>query len=182
MKVTSEPIDKVTPYWRNPRKNDAAIEAVAASIRAYGFNSPIVIDSDRVIVAGHTRYAAARALGMKSVPCVTVPLDAQQASAYRIADNKTSELSTWDETLLIAELRTLADLSVMEPFFSAEELAGAMGTLRLDDSPTDADIATASDALVRPMEARPPSTLDAICPDCGYSFTITDGRIAPDTA
>ena len=101
-------IEDVKPYERNPRKNDAAVDAVAASIREFGFRQPIVVDEDGVIVVGHTRYKAALKLGLATAPVhVARDLTPEQARAYRIADNKTSDLSDWDMELLPAELAAL---------------------------------------------------------------------------
>lgn len=102
-------IDSVKPYEKNPRKNDDAVPMVEESIRQYGFRVPIVIDKNNVIVAGHTRYRAARNLGMKSVPCVIADdLSDEQIKAYRIADNKVSDFSLWDNSLLLEELESLS--------------------------------------------------------------------------
>src|ERR1700722_13448009 len=86
----------IRPYENNPRLNDAAIDAVAASIREFGFRQPIVVDEQGVIIVGHTRYFAALKLKMTEVPVhVAVGLTPAQARAYRIADNQTATLSSW---------------------------------------------------------------------------------------
>ncbi len=95
MKVENWPIDKLKPYGRNPRKNAAAIEAVAHSILEFGFRQPIVVDVDGVIVAGHTRWLAAKRLEHAVVPVHVVDLPPEKLKAYRIADNKTGELANW---------------------------------------------------------------------------------------
>ncbi len=108
MKVVSRRLDEIFPYERNPRHNDGAVEAIARSIQEFGFRQPIVVDERGVIVAGETRYKAARKLGLKSVPVhVAVGLTSEQLRAYRIADNKLGELASWDATLLSAELKAL---------------------------------------------------------------------------
>lgn len=106
MKIEQTPIDDITPYHRNPRKNDQAVEKVAESINLFGFNQPIVVDSNGVIVVGHTRLKAAQHLGMTQVPVFRLPADMPQSriQAYRIADNKLNELADWDDTFLIEEL------------------------------------------------------------------------------
>ncbi len=112
MKVESRPIDEILPYARNPRDNDAAVDAVAASLKEFGWRQPIVIDEEGVIIAGHTRYKAARRLGMVEVPVhVAKGLTPAQAKAYRLADNRTADYAAWDEELLPLEL---ADLSALE--------------------------------------------------------------------
>ena len=105
MKVEMWSIDKVRPYEQNPRVNDQAVEAVVNSIREYGFRQPIVVDSEGVIVVGHTRWKAAKVLGLERVPVhVAKDLSPEKAKAYRIADNKVGELADWNYDLLPVEL------------------------------------------------------------------------------
>lgn len=93
------------PYKRNPRKNENAVDAVAASIKEFGFKIPIVIDDNYEIVAGHTRLKAATKLGLETVPCIIADdLTPEQIKAFRLADNKTAELAEWDLDLLDLEL------------------------------------------------------------------------------
>ena len=113
MKVAEVNVDKLTPYAMNPRFNDGAVDAVANSIRDFGFKVPIVADKNGVIVAGHTRLKAAKKLGLKTVPVVYADdLDEEQIRAFRLADNKVSELATWDPEKLEIEMEnfTLMDL------------------------------------------------------------------------
>lgn len=111
MKVELTEIGRVIPYARNPRKNDAAIAKVAASIKEYGFRQPIVVDEEMVIIAGHTRLQAAQTLGLKKVPVhVATGLTQAQIKAYRLADNRTHEDAEWDEELLAIELGELNEL------------------------------------------------------------------------
>ena len=108
-KIISLPIGEIRPYENNPRKNADAVKYVKESIRQFGFKIPIVIDSDRVIVCGHTRLLAAKSLGLSEVPCIMVDdLTEDQVNALRLADNKVSEFSEWDLDLLGAELESLA--------------------------------------------------------------------------
>lgn len=105
------------PYEHNPRRNEDAVEAVKESIRQFGFKVPIVLDADNVIIAGHTRYLAAKALGMAEVPAVYASdLTPDHVRAYRLADNKTAELSEWDHTKLKFELDDLESIFNMELF------------------------------------------------------------------
>jgi ParB-like chromosome segregation protein Spo0J len=91
-------IDELTSYEDNPRRNDEAVQAVANSIRAFGWRVPILFDESRVIIEGHTRYKAARKLGLTQVPVhVATGLTPEQIKAYRIADNQTASLATWDD-------------------------------------------------------------------------------------
>lgn len=101
-------INDLIPYENNPRINDNAVDAVAASIREFGFKVPIIVDRNNVIVAGHTRLEAAKRLGLDTVPVIIADdLTDEQIKAFRLADNKTSELSKWDFTKLEEELKAL---------------------------------------------------------------------------
>ena len=101
-------LNSLHPYENNPRDNEAAVSGVAASIRRFGFRSPILIDRDGVIVCGHTRYLAAQSLGLTEVPCVQLSdLTEEQVKAFRLADNKVAEKATWDEDLLFEELSAI---------------------------------------------------------------------------
>ena len=92
MQIIQKQLNELVPYKNNPRINDAAVPAVAESIKAFGFKVPIVIDKNNVIVCGHTRYKAAQSLNMKSVPCIVADdLSDEQIKAFRLADNKVSE-------------------------------------------------------------------------------------------
>lgn len=107
------PIDKITPYGKNPRINDDAVQYVAESIKEFGFINPILLDANGVIMAGHTRLKAAKKLGLKEVPVVYVDdLNEEQAKAFRLADNKTGEFAEWDTTLLEQELAEILDLDM----------------------------------------------------------------------
>jgi DNA modification methylase len=125
MRVEMRPIGSIRPYENNPRVNDAGVDAVAASIREFGFNQPIVVDEQDVIIVGHTRYKAAVKLGMAMVPVyVARGLTPAQARAYRIADNQTATLSQWDDDRLLQELVALqdADFDLLLTGFSDDEL------------------------------------------------------------
>ena len=105
MEIQMRKIGEVIPYEHNPRRNDHAVDAVAESIRQFGFKVPIVVDKDGIIVAGHTRLKAAVKLGLEEVPCVVADdLSDDQVKAFRLADNKVGELAAWDFTELEKEL------------------------------------------------------------------------------
>jgi len=124
--VELRPIDAVRPYEHNPRVNDDAVDAVATSLREFGFRQPIVVDADGVIIAGHTRWKAARKLGLARVPVhVATGLSPEQVRAYRIADNQTATIAEWDYDLLPIELKDLqgADYDLGLLGFDDDELA-----------------------------------------------------------
>ena len=131
MHVELRPISSIRPYDNNPRLNDAAVDAVAASIKEFGFRQPIVVDEEGVIIVGHTRYKAALKLGMEAVPVhVAVGLSPAQAKAYRIADNQTATIATWDDDKLPLELAGLQEMGfdLNLTGFSADELLRLLGS------------------------------------------------------
>lgn len=153
MKVALVPISNIVPYARNPRKNAESVANVAASIKEFGFRQPIVVDSDMVIVVGHTRFLAAQKLGLDKVPVhVAEGLSSAQIKAYRIMDNRSHEDSEWDTSLLSLEIAELKeeDFDLDLTGFDDDELAeimaaGIVGTAGLtdpDDVPEPPDEAT----------------------------------------
>lgn len=123
-KIEMRTLDTIRPYENNARRNERAIKDVATSIRKYGFNQPIVVDKDGVIVVGHTRYEAAKKLGLSVVPVLVSDLPEKKNREYRIADNKTNELASWDFDKLAQEI---ADLDFSEfdfemPTFDIDDL------------------------------------------------------------
>ena len=151
MHVEMRPVGSIRPYLNNPRRNDAAVDAVAASIREFGFRQPVVVDEDGVIVVGHTRYKAALKLGLPEVPVhVAAGLSPEQARAYRLADNRTATIATWDDEKLPLELIGLqeAGFDLDLTGFSGEELQRLLapppneGLTDPDDVPAPPDEAT----------------------------------------
>ena len=128
LRVKYVPIGDVHPYEDNPRRNDGAVEALANSLREFGWKQPIVIDADGTIVVGHTRYKAALALEMTHVPVVVASdLTPEQCAAYRLADNRVGELAEWDSELLAQELDGLADLDMSAFGFTERDMERAAG-------------------------------------------------------
>jgi ParB-like chromosome segregation protein Spo0J len=131
MQIAIRSINEIKPYENNPRLNDAAVDAVAASLQEFGWRQPIVVDKDWVIVVGHTRYKAALKLGLTQVPVhVAHDLTPAQAKAYRIADNQTAAIAEWNLDLLPLELADLKNLDFNLDLlgFESDELAKLMGT------------------------------------------------------
>lgn len=161
-KITMVPVDSIVPYENNPRKNDDAVDYVANSIREFGFQSPIIVDSNNVIVCGHTRAKAAQKLGLTEVPVVVADgLTDEQVKAYRLADNKTGEMSVWNWGKLNEELEDIDWLDInMEQFgFSA----GVDIDQFFKDAPDNGeDKGSASES--EPKEIQ--------CPHCGMWFTV----------
>ena len=114
-------INDVKPYENNPRKNKKGVEAVANSLREFGWQQPIVVDADMTIIAGHTRMLAAKKLKLKTVPVVIAKgLSEEKVKAYRLADNKTGELTSWDDDLLRSELDEIMNVDMSEFGFNIE--------------------------------------------------------------
>lgn len=132
MQVLPLPIDQIEPYGKNAKKHpEKQVKQIAASIQEFGFNQPIVVDRDKVIIVGHGRYAAAQYLGLKTVPVLELDIPEDKARAYRLADNKLNE-SEWDMPLVIAELKELS--------IELVDLTGFDRKLVLQDDKRDDDV------------------------------------------
>lgn len=124
MKVINVPINSIKPYENNPRNNDQGVDAVAKSIKEFNWQQPIVVDKDNIIIVGHTRYKAAKKLGMEQVPVVVADkLTDEQVKAYRLADNKTSDLTDWNMDLLDNELGNISDIDMSDFGFEDEDIS-----------------------------------------------------------
>ena len=131
MEIIEVGVGDLKPYEHNPRNNDEAVSAVAKSIEEFGFKVPIIIDKDNSIVCGHTRMKAAIKLGLERVPCIIADdLSEDQIKAFRLADNKVSELATWDMEALESELKELDEMDLdfdMSDFgFEPSEIGGVL--------------------------------------------------------
>lgn len=196
-------IDEIIPYINNPRDNDAAVDAVASSIKNFGFNQPIAIDSNNEIIAGHTRYKAAKKLGIKEVPCVIIDdLTDEEVKAYRLADNKVAEKATWNKELLVEELASLGDMDMtlfgfdesdfkddfQEDDFNVEEELGKIDEptseqgdiYKLGDHLLMCGDSTNTEELKRIIE---PGTIDLVVTDPPYNvdYEGTAGKIQNDS-
>ena len=141
MQINNVAIGAVVPYARNPRRNDAAISKVAASLQEFGWRQPIVVDAEMVVVAGHTRLEAARSLGMGEVPIhVATGLTPEQIKAYRLADNRVGQEAEWDHELLRLELGELEsmDFALDLTGFDSDELLELMAD-PFEEGQTDPD-------------------------------------------
>lgn len=133
MKIVEKKTSELIPYKNNPRDNDKAVDGLMNSIREFGFKVPMVITQDNVVVTGHTRLKAAIKLGMKTVPAIVADdLTEEQIKAFRLADNKVSELATWDIDKLEIELGELDDIGVNMDDFGFEEV-------QVEESPIEPD-------------------------------------------
>ena len=162
-------IEDIRPYKANPRKNDASVDAVAASIKEFGFKVPIVLDKSNEIIAGHTRLKAATKLGLKEVPVIMADdLSPDQVKAYRLADNKTAELSEWDMNLLTEELKDLEEVDFdMLPFGFApvDEM--------LDEDDFDVDAELQEEAVTKLGDVWQLGEHRLVCGDCTKEESIS---------
>lgn len=157
MKIVEKNIDEIYPYENNPRFNERAVEPLAKSIVRFGFKQPIVIDKNNVIVCGHTRLKAAQKIGLKTVPCVIADdLTEKQIKAYRLADNKIAELSTWNKEFLDIELEDIANDEDMLDFGFADVNI---------DMPIELD-----DEITSKEQKQKVYT----CPKCGFVFEVSE--------
>lgn len=181
-------LNLIKPYWKNPRKiSDAAVEAVAESIRRYGFNVPLVLDREYTIISGHTRYRALKKLGVTEAACIIVDLDPRKAREYRLVDNKVHEMTSWNFDALAVELRELdwkelnlyfpdvdklVETSVGLPSSSDDLLSG-------HGFPFSRNEAEESDpGRIQEINARNQANLiEVMCPECGKVFMISQHEI-----
>lgn len=163
MKIEYKKIDDLKPYARNPRKNDDAVDYVANSIKEFGFIVPVVIDNKNVIVAGHTRYKAAKKLGIEDIPCIIADdLTEKQINAFRLIDNKTQELSSWDYGKLIEELTGLVDDIDMTQFAFAP-----IGEDKNDGTEATQDLDEGEELSLDDFSDE---SFNCTCPCCGFKF------------
>lgn len=155
MEIIYKNIGEITPYEKNPRKNEEAVEYVMNSIKEFGFKVPIVIDKNGVIVAGHTRYKASLRLGLEEVPCIVADdLNEEQVKAYRLADNKVSEKARWDFALLDEELGELFNIDMENFGFEVIE-----DYSEVEKFFEEAPIKNKENKKIK-------------CPECGYEFEL----------
>ena len=154
MNIVNKKITELKPYEKNPRFNDDTVKYVANSIKEFGFKVPIIIDEDNVIVAGHTRYKASQELGLKEVPCIVADdLNEEQIKAFRLADNKVSERSSWDFELLDEELKEVLNIDMSDFGFDEE---------------ADINIDNFFEDNIEQKEKKPELI---VCPYCNKEFT-----------
>lgn len=171
-------IDEVKPYWRNPRRvPEEAVNYLVQSIETYGYQQPIVVDEDHVIIIGHTRYAAFRRMDAQQIPVsVASNLSQKKVKELRVIDNRAGEQSSWDFDTLVAELTDL-DRDVAQAFFPDVPLAD-MEQWEIASDPSEH---LGEDGEL-PWEHVP--GVDFVCPSCFFSFEaqvtheqIMNGRI-----
>jgi hypothetical protein len=157
--LVTVPINSIKPYWRNPRRvTEDAVNQLVRSITDYGYQQPIVTDRDRVIIVGHTRYAALRRMGVTEVPIrIDTTLTAEQVKQYRLIDNKVGELTFWDYESLMAEVQDM-DQSLIHSFFPEID--------------TDAPIFDTDQATMTHEWDRVETGVGFTCPSCYHSWEV----------
>lgn len=175
MHVETWAIDRVIRYEKNPRHNDAAVAKVAASLKEFGWRQPVVVDAKGVIIVGDTRYLAARSLGMTEVPVhPALELTAEQARAYRIADNRVAQESEWDDEKLIEELLSLklSDYDLAQTGFDDDELEKILAG-HLEEEPEEPPAAQKFRVMVECQDEREQETVFLELRDQGYTVAKT---------
>ena len=123
VKAVNMDISAIKPYDNNPRRNEKAVDAVANSIKQFGFKNPIIVDKDNVIISGHTRRLAALKLGLKEVPVIVgKDLTEAQIRAFRLADNRVAEIAKWDDDALKAEMAKVLDVDFESFGFDLDDI------------------------------------------------------------
>lgn len=158
-------LDLIRPYWRNPRRSDDSVPFLVASIERYGFNVPMLVDKKHTIICGHTRYRAARQMGLKEVPAIVLDISEARARQLRIVDNKTSELAKWNNDALTQELLAMSELEVVKSLFGGPFWDDLLKPLARDlpepaPQPEAAPAAEVSDGYDG-------SQFEVVCPYCG---------------
>lgn len=166
-------LHQIKPYWNNPRDNEIAVDAVAESIKQFGYQNPIVVDSDHVIIAGDTRYRALKSLGFGSVDVIVSSMTQDQAHGYRVIDNKTSEKARWNQDKLVGELRRYSGVEVFQAHFP--ELS--ISIPKMDHSIpgfSEQSITNQASAMETRFadisRARATEIKKYVCPHCGNEF------------
>lgn len=163
------PIEDLVPYWRNPRQiPDQAVQAVVESITRYGYQQPIVVDRDMVVIVGHTRLQALKQIGATEVTVYVSSLPEQKAREYRLADNRISEMSSWDHASLVMELREW-ETSLLETYFPDVDLEVA----RIEDAMVTQQQVDQAVKNTQSVEPRPDLHLTKVeCPACLEVFEV----------
>lgn len=164
-------ISEIKPYDNNPRVIDErSKEVVEHSLKTYGYVQPLVVDTDHVIIVGHTRFQAMQALGVKEVSAYVVDLPEEQAREYRIADNRTGELTHWDGSSLTMELREMED-SVLRVYFPEVDIElGHLKTAMRKVTEEEMGQATREVTSI-PVRTEPLMT-EVQCPECMGLFEV----------
>jgi hypothetical protein len=163
-------LDEIKPYWRNPRRiPPEAIQAVRSSIERFGYRQPIVVDENNVVVVGHTRLLALQEMGVEKVEVYVARLSEEKIREFRVIDNKTSEMSSWDNWALVLELREF-DVALLASYFP--EINLEIERVSSAHSVTDAEVEVATEEHEKMKEQKVLHTTMVKCPSCFYEFEV----------
>lgn len=163
-------LDEIRPYWRNPRTiTEQSVGVLVDMITRYGYQQPITVDTEHVIITGHTRYAALRKLGATAVSVIVSDLDPENAKQYRVMDNRSAEYTSWDVDALMLELREF-EASLLEQYFPEVdlEIGEAESLARI----TDEEVAAAEESIADVGAAEVIEGKQVTCPACYHEFLI----------
>lgn len=162
MEIIEKRLEELKPYDNNPRKNDGAVDALAESIKEFGFRVPLIVSRDGVIISGHTRYKAAKKLDLEKVPCIIAEkLDEDEVKQFRIVDNKTQELAKWDFAALAEELESITTINMDAFGFAAFS----------DDNDEPVEITSSlNEGEEVDLDDFDDDQFDHECPECGFRW------------
>nr|DAI44233.1 MAG TPA: ParB protein [Caudoviricetes sp.] len=185
-KLTQIKLSKIQPYWRNPRdNNDEAVQKVMESIETYGYQVPIIVDKDNVIIAGHTRFKALQRLNsdkdgklyksFDTIAVIVSEMDKKKAKEFRVVDNKTSEYSNWDIDNLTLELKEFIDPLTVQSFFPEINLEAGFKDLdfEITDEQVEKKEKELEEQFEKKSEERQDATLEIMCPHCLETFEMS---------
>lgn len=175
MTIIEKPLSEIKPYWRNPRKNEETVIALTHSIHRYGFNVPLVIDEDGVIITGHARYKALTKMHRETVPCVVMSGSPEKIQKFRILDNEIQDQSSWDMDKLIEEIEAMPEYDDMIHSFKGS-LDSMFAFMDEHDGSLGADVDSKLIELEEAGESLPSQiTINKVeCPFCGYENPLDE--------
>jgi len=184
MNIQKKKLSEIKPYWRNARKNDKTVEALKQSINKYGYTQPINIDQNNVIITGHARYIALMQLDYKEAFVIVVDyLGEKEVKEYRIADNKTHELTMWDNEELVLEMREINNNEDMQTFFPNINLNNWLEDsvgFNVNDITTE-NIGDTEEKIYGQMTnintQALDQTIDVMCPHCMEEFALKKSEL-----
>lgn len=176
MKVVNIKIEELKPYKNNPRFNEQAVDPLAESIKEFGFKVPIVIDSNKEIITGHTRLLAAKKLGLKEVPCIIADdLSPEQVKAFRIIDNKVAEKADWDLKKLSEEIKDL-NYDLTDFGFEDFEIANLTENPFFDEDTFNQLFTECASPEPKEQSSEKTEPFIVKCPHCGKKFDVNSSE------
>lgn len=163
-------VEEIVPYDKNPRRiPQSAVDGVADSIKRYGYQQPIVVDKDLVVIVGHTRLKAIQKLGYTEVQVYVADLPKDKADEYRLVDNRVGEMTSWDHETLVAELREF-ESDLLERYFPNVDLE--IGQIESALKVTQKDVDNAAESIQKVNEGERLLSTKVKCPSCFFIFDV----------